>query len=65
MTEYSTQNISPHLIEELTQALKSVTSHGSVEVYVQDGFVTQITVRNIKKTNRVPLSVKKKIAVLD
>ncbi len=42
--------ISSNLIEEIKKALKSVPSYGSIEIYVQDGNVTQITVRNIKKT---------------
>lgn len=47
---YSTQTISTRLLEELTQALKNVSPYGSVEIYVQDNTVTQITIRNIKKT---------------
>jgi len=48
---FSTKQISEILIVEITDALKSVSSYGSIEIYVQDGVVTQITVRNIKKTN--------------
>ena len=48
--EYSVRKVSPTLIFEVKKALKSITSHGSVEIYVQSGVVTQITVRNIKKT---------------
>jgi len=48
--EYSVKKISPTLVVEVKRALKSITSHGSVEIYVQRGVVTQITVRNIKKT---------------
>jgi hypothetical protein len=51
--EYSTKKISKTLVSELKNALKSVNSYGSVEIYVQNGVVTQITVRNIKKTSRV------------
>jgi hypothetical protein len=51
--DYSTRKISSRLLLELKQALKSVDSYGSVEVFVQNGVVTQITVRNIKKTNGV------------
>jgi len=50
-TEYSTGRISETLLGEIKKALKSVKSHGSVEIYVQNEVVTQITVRNIKKTN--------------
>jgi len=35
---------------EIRSALNSVKAFGSVEVYIQKGVVTQITVRNIKKT---------------
>ena len=48
--DYDTQNLSPKLLVEITTALKSVKTYGSVEIYVQKGIVTQITVRNIKKT---------------
>jgi len=48
--EYSVRKISPTLLVEVKKALKSITSHGSVEIYVQSGVVTQITVRNIRKT---------------
>lgn len=51
--EYSTKKISRTLLTELKKAIKSVKSYGSVEVYVQDNTVTQITIRNIKKTNNV------------
>ncbi len=37
-------------LEELRKALETV-SFGSVEIYVQDGVITQITIRHIKKTN--------------
>lgn len=47
--EYSTKRISSQLIEEITSALKSV-NFGSIEIYVSDNNVTQITTRTIKKT---------------
>jgi hypothetical protein len=50
---YSTQSISDTLVEEIRQALKNVSPYGSVEIYVQDNVVTQITVRNIKKTTSI------------
>ena len=49
-TDYSTEKISEALLKEIKKALKDVRSYGSVEIYVQGGIVTQITVRNIKKT---------------
>lgn len=51
MVDYSTKRITSDLIEEIKQALKNVRGWGSVEIYVQDGKVTQITERSIKKTN--------------
>lgn len=51
MLDYSTKRISPILVDEIKSALKSISSYGSVEIYVQDSTVTQISVRNIKKTN--------------
>jgi hypothetical protein len=38
------------LLEELAHALEMIKAYGSIELYVQDSVVTQITVRNIKKT---------------
>jgi len=52
--DYSTQNISESLIVEIKSALQSVKTYGSIEIYIQNGVVTQITVRNIKKTNSIP-----------
>lgn len=49
--EYSTKRISSTLLVELKKALKSVSSYGSVEVFIQNGVVTQITTRNIRKTS--------------
>lgn len=57
-SEYSTERISKILIEEIKKSIKSVSSYGSVEIYIQDGKVTQITVRNIKKTNSVRKNLK-------
>jgi len=39
----------PPLMEEIKKVLKTV-SYGSVEIYVQDSKVTQMTVRKIVKT---------------
>lgn len=50
-TDYSTKKISSRLVAEIKSALKSIKSYGSVELYIQNNTVTQITVRNIKKTN--------------
>lgn len=53
MADYSTQRITRELLDEVRQALKNVKGWGSVEIFVQDGKVVQITERNIKKTNHV------------
>ena len=53
MVDFSTKRISKPLLIEVARALKSIDSYGSVEIYVQNSTVTQITVRNIKKTNGV------------
>jgi hypothetical protein len=51
MVDYSTKKITRDLVEEVKIALKNVRGWGSVEIYVQDFKVTQITERNIKKTS--------------
>jgi len=51
MKNYSTQNVSAFLLEELKRAVESVPDYGSIEIFVTDGFVSQISTRKIKKTN--------------
>ncbi len=51
MTDYSTKRISQVLLAEVAKSLRSIDAYGSVEIYVQNKIVTQISVRNIKKTN--------------
>lgn len=48
--EYSVRRISETLVQEIKKSLKGVRGYGSVEIFVQNGIVTQITVRNIRKT---------------
>jgi hypothetical protein len=55
--EYSVQRISETLLKEIKRSLKGVKGFGSVEIFIQNGLVTQITVRNIKKTTNGPSSV--------
>ena len=50
---YSTQNVSPYLLEELKRQLESISDYGSLEIYVQDGQVTQISTKHIRKTQTV------------
>ncbi|HUW22093.1 MAG TPA: DUF2292 domain-containing protein [Candidatus Bathyarchaeia archaeon] len=49
---YSTKSISHHLLEEIIDSLKNL-DYGSLEIYVVDHQVTQITKRQIKKTNHL------------
>lgn len=51
MANFRTDSISPELLAEIESALRAVKSYGSIEIYIQRGVVTQITVRNIKKTS--------------
>lgn len=48
--DYSTKRVSNQLVGEIKDALKNVAGWGSVEIYIQDHKVTQITERKIKKT---------------
>lgn len=50
MQDYSIKKISDGLLQEIKLALQGVDDYGSVEIFVQDGVVTQVTVRNIRKT---------------
>lgn len=65
--DYSTKRISTQLIEEIKNALQSVT-FGSVEIYVTDNNVTQITTRTIKKTsirlNEIQKSTKRTVKIV-
>ena len=51
-TLYSTKLISKRLIEEIISSLKNL-DYGSLEIYVVNNQVTQITKRQIKKTNNI------------
>jgi hypothetical protein len=50
MDQYSVKTISPRLVSDIASALKSVGTFGSVEIFVQRGYVNQITYRKITKT---------------
>jgi hypothetical protein len=50
--------VSENLVSEIKKSLRSVSSYGSIEIYVQNGKVTQITVRNIKKTANLQIQDK-------
>jgi len=49
ITDGSTKKISPTTKAEIITALKNIRGWGSVEIFVQDHRVVQITERNIKK----------------
>lgn len=51
MVDHSTKKITGTLVDEVKQALKDIRGWGSVEIFVQDHRVVQITSRNIKKTS--------------
>lgn len=51
MNIYSTKHVSDKLLKEIAEALENIRGWGSVEIYVQDFKVVQITERNIKKTS--------------
>lgn len=48
--DYSTKKVNETLVLEIVEALKNIRGWGSVEIFVQDYKVVQITERNIKKT---------------
>ena len=47
-SDFSTQKITPQLISQIVDALKN-KAFGSVEIYIQNHTVTQITERTITK----------------
>ena len=49
--DYSTQKIKPQLISQIVDALHN-KAFGSVEIYIQNYRVTQITERTITKVSR-------------
>ena len=50
MSDYSTSKISDKLLQEIKESLLGL-NYGSIEIYISEGEVTQITKRLIKKTN--------------
>lgn len=50
MSDYSTKDISDKLLQEIKESLIDL-DFGSIEIYVNNGEVNQITKRYIKKTN--------------
>jgi len=56
ISDGSTKKISPTTKAEIITALKNIRGWGSVEIFVQDHRVVQITERNIKKIQQTPKS---------
>lgn len=50
-SRYSTRRVSSQLLSELKSELRGM-DYGSLEVYVNDSRVTQITKRQIRKTSK-------------
>ncbi|RJQ37101.1 DUF2292 domain-containing protein [Candidatus Microgenomates bacterium] len=50
--KYSTKAVSKHLMEEIMESIKNVKGWGSIEIYIQNFMVTQITEKNIKKPQK-------------
>ncbi|MBI4034962.1 MAG: DUF2292 domain-containing protein [Candidatus Chisholmbacteria bacterium] len=50
MANHTTTAVSQNLTLAILEALKNIRGWGSVEIFVQDYKVTQITERNITKT---------------
>jgi hypothetical protein len=50
MAKSTQKEIPAHLLTEIKSALQSVR-YGSIEIFVQNKIITQITVRNIHKTS--------------
>ena len=56
--DYSTQDIKPQLVSQIVDALKN-KAYGSVEIYIQNYNITQITERTITKVNTYSVRRKK------
>lgn len=48
--DLTTRKVSTKLISEITEALNNIKGWGSVEIFIQNYKVVQITERSIKKT---------------
>ena len=51
MNNKNSIDINSDLLNEISRSLENIDGWGSVEIFIQDNKVTQITQRNIKKTN--------------
>jgi hypothetical protein len=56
MVDFSTKKVSTNLVKQIKESLKKIRGgYGSVEIIVQNHCVTQISTREITKTNE-PIS---------
>jgi len=58
--EFSTQKISPQLVSQILEAVKN-KAYGSVEIYVENFNVVQITERTITKVRKTKLAKRQNI----
>lgn len=49
-TSSQSTRVTPKHIEEIVASLRNIKGWGSVEIFIQQGKITQITERNIRKT---------------
>lgn len=47
--KFSTKTVSSALIKEVISSIKNIRGWGTVEICIQDFYITQITEKNIKK----------------
>lgn len=58
--DFSTQKITPQLVSQIIDALRN-KAYGSVEIYVENFSVTQITERTITKVHRTRFITKRQV----
>lgn len=59
--DFSTKKPSKSLLIEIKKSLRNIKGYGSIEIYIQDYKVIQITERNIKKTNNVHIQLQNQV----
>jgi hypothetical protein len=50
---FATKKVSRQLLDEIITSMQSVRGWGSIEIFIQNYTVTQITEKNIKKPNAI------------
>jgi hypothetical protein len=51
--DLATGKVSKRLLDEIITSIQSVKGWGSIEIFIQNNIITQITEKNIKKPNAV------------